>query len=85
VPPGREARGFCGVEADESGDRPPPRKRRRGPRKLEPHRMALALGLVSTAPPMIIRYGWPGVLAAVAAVGYAIYLLAGKRFPRRRR
>jgi hypothetical protein len=77
VEPGKH-RGSRGVNAEK-------RPRRRGPRRLEPHRMALSLGLVSTAPPMIIRYGWPGVIAAVFAIAYAVYLLAGKRLPWKRR
>lgn len=68
------------------GEAPAPvRRRRKGPRKLTVHRMTLALALVSTAPPLIMRYGWPGVLAAVAAVAYAVYLIGDKTWPRRRR
>lgn len=43
--------------------------------------MAIALALVSTGPPLVIKYGWPGVVAAVAAVAYAVYLLGFKKWP----
>ncbi|AGL17290.1 hypothetical protein [Actinoplanes sp. N902-109] len=47
--------------------------------------MALALALVAAAPPLIIVHGGKGVAVAVAAVLYAIWLLIGKKLPRRRR
>lgn len=75
-----------GDHAGEDDETPTPvRRRRKGPRKLTVHRMTLALALVSTAPPLVMRYGLPGVLAAVAAVAYAVYLIAGKTWPGRRR
>ncbi|GAA2502391.1 hypothetical protein Ahu01nite_064740 [Winogradskya humida] len=63
----------------------PRRPARGGPRELQPHRMALALALVSAGPPLIIINGLKGVPVAVAGVLYAAWLLIGKKLPRRRR
>ncbi|WIN00234.1 hypothetical protein ACTOB_003928 [Actinoplanes oblitus] len=65
-----------------SGGRPagPPR-RRSGPR-LPIYRLVLAIGLLSAGPPLLIHDGWAGALPAAAAACYALYLLAGKRWPR---
>ncbi|GAA0485430.1 hypothetical protein Ade02nite_08930 [Paractinoplanes deccanensis] len=71
--------------SDESGDEPR-REGRRGPvQRLSAHRLLLALALVSTGWPLIVKYGWGGVAAAVVALAYAVYLIAGKRLPRWRR
>ncbi|MBU2664146.1 hypothetical protein KOI35_11645 [Actinoplanes bogorensis] len=56
-----------------------------GPGRLPTHRLVLAMALISTAPPLVIHEGWRGLLIAVAAVFYAVYLLLGKRWPRLRR
>jgi len=47
--------------------------------------MALALALVSAGPPLVVHNGWPGLIVAVIAAAYAVFLLIGKRLPRRRR
>ncbi|WP_161952517.1 hypothetical protein [Actinoplanes sp. TFC3] len=47
--------------------------------------MALALALVSAAPPLIVVHGAKGAAVAVTGVLYAIWLLIGKKLPGRRR
>jgi hypothetical protein len=60
--------------------------RGRGPAsRLPAHRAVLALGLLAAGPPLILHDGWRGAIPAVAAAGYAVYLIAGKRWPVRRR
>jgi hypothetical protein len=56
-----------------------------GPHRLTASRMILALALLSAGPPLVIHDGWRGLLVAVPAAGYAVYLVLGKRLPRRRR
>jgi len=60
--------------------------RRRGPAaRLPTHRAVLALGLLAAGPPLVLHDGWRGAIPAVGAAGYAVYLVAGKRWPLRRR
>lgn len=60
--------------------------RRRGPAsRLPVHRAVLALGLLAAGPPLVLHDGWRGAVPAAAAAGYAVYLIAGKRWPLRRR
>jgi hypothetical protein len=66
---------------DPPNGRPAAQRRRVGPR-LPLYRAVLALGLLSAGPPLVIHDGWAGVPPAVAAAGYAVFLLAGKRWPR---
>jgi hypothetical protein len=62
------------------------RSRRRGPAsRLPMHRAVLALGLLAAGPPLVLHDGWKGAVPAVAAAGYAVYLVAGKRLPWRSR
>jgi hypothetical protein len=66
----------------DDGDGP----RRRGPAsRLPAHRAVLALGLLAAGPPLVLHDGWRGAVPAVAAAGYAVYLVAGKRLPWRSR
>lgn len=59
--------------------------RRRGPAaRLSAHRAVLALALLAAGPPLVIHDGWKGAIPAVIAAGYAVYLVAGKRWSRRR-
>jgi hypothetical protein len=60
--------------------------RRRGPAsRLPAHRAVLALGLLAAGPPLILHDGWRGAIPAAGAAGYAVYLIAGKRWPLPRR
>lgn len=60
-------------------------RRRGAASRLPAHRAVLALALLAAGPPLILHDGWRGAVPAAIAAGYAIYLVVGKRWPRRRR